>query len=404
MGTLAAHPWLIVAIPGAMALAGLGTSRMAIWALFRPLSFVGVGPVGWQGYVPARAAKIATPVMEQILARIGTVRDVYRAMDPDRIAEHIVMSLQTRMSEVVEDTVLDVDARLWDELPDAVKRDVVDSIERDLPELVTKLVADIDTDLEELVDVDHLVSVWLVEDKPMLNRLLAKVGRGAFTFLSNVGLVSGLITGIVMVLAYVVVPQAWVLPLVGLVVMLAAGQLTLNVVFGAPRSRRIGPWRVQGVLYLDQDRGSRAGVRIFTREILTVGRFVRETVNGPRAGRVHALIAEHAQPVIHRALEVAKPVLRESRTDGEIATIEEALLGAAIGVALEPLDDPTFNRERQVVLEDVFLNRMLDLTPTEYEALVRPAVRDAEWLYVTVSGLAGLVNGALIAWLVTLVA
>lgn len=393
MAVLDTHPWLLVVFPVVMAVLGIAVSRAAIWALLNPVDFVGIRPLGWQGIVPAKAAKIAPPLVERILARVGTVRDVFAAMDPDRLAEHIVMSLRPRMREVVEDAVLDVDTRLWDELDEKSRQAAVQSIEQELPILAKELLADVDENLDDLVDIGYLTQVWLIDDRRALVRIFEAVGRYSFTFLANAGLLVGLATGLVMVATEGLTPP-WTSPIIGFVVMGVAATAALYAVFGNATPRTVGPWRILGVLYRDQDRGSRAGVRIFTRDILTVRNFVHASMEGPHGARIRQMLVDHLQPAVLRAVDQVRPIMTTIRTPEQIAEIEHSLLDSAVEIALTPLNDRAFNRERQVVLEDVLLSRMLDLTPQEFEALVRPAVAGSEWLYVAVSAVAGFLGGA----------
>ncbi len=48
------------------------------------------GKLGWQGIVPARAAKMGSIAVDKAIAKIGTPKDFYEQLDPPAIAEHIV--------------------------------------------------------------------------------------------------------------------------------------------------------------------------------------------------------------------------------------------------------------------------------------------------------------------------
>ena len=56
------------------------------------------GKLGWQGIVPARAAKMGSIAVDKVIAKIGTPADFYQQLDPPAIAEHIVPEI-TRAAE-----------------------------------------------------------------------------------------------------------------------------------------------------------------------------------------------------------------------------------------------------------------------------------------------------------------
>jgi len=81
-----------------------------VWMLFHPIRFAGFhvrglaapaavlprklqeipgimhGGVGWQGIIPSRAAKMGSIAVDKGIAKLGSVGDFYRQLEPDRIA------------------------------------------------------------------------------------------------------------------------------------------------------------------------------------------------------------------------------------------------------------------------------------------------------------------------------
>ncbi len=54
------------------------------------------GGIGWQGIVPARAAKMGSIAVDKAIAKLGTPTEFYQQLEPDQIAEHIVAGLRAR--------------------------------------------------------------------------------------------------------------------------------------------------------------------------------------------------------------------------------------------------------------------------------------------------------------------
>ena len=56
------------------------------------------GGIGWQGIVPARAAKMGSIAVDKAIAKLGTPAEFYQELEPDKIAEHIVTHVPARRS------------------------------------------------------------------------------------------------------------------------------------------------------------------------------------------------------------------------------------------------------------------------------------------------------------------
>src|SRR3712207_9449546 len=48
------------------------------------------GAVGWQGIIPSRAAKMGSIAVDKGVAKLGTPRQIYDQLDPQRIRDHIL--------------------------------------------------------------------------------------------------------------------------------------------------------------------------------------------------------------------------------------------------------------------------------------------------------------------------
>ena len=95
-----------------------------LWMLFSPVRFHGVrvpgmqelagllprklqevpgilqGGIGWQGIVPARAAKMGSIAVDKAIAKLGTPAEFYQQLEPDQIAEHIIEVFRPELPEL----------------------------------------------------------------------------------------------------------------------------------------------------------------------------------------------------------------------------------------------------------------------------------------------------------------
>ena len=75
------------------------------------------GGIGWQGIVPARAAKMGSIAVDKAIAKLGTPSDFYQQLEPDRIAEHIVTVFRPEIPQLVDEVMRQEYPRLWRDCP-----------------------------------------------------------------------------------------------------------------------------------------------------------------------------------------------------------------------------------------------------------------------------------------------
>src|SRR3546814_3798727 len=63
------------------------------------------GGLGWQGIVPARAAKMGSIAVDKAIAKLGTPAEFYQQLEPEKIAEHIVAVFAPDIPELVNEVM-----------------------------------------------------------------------------------------------------------------------------------------------------------------------------------------------------------------------------------------------------------------------------------------------------------
>src|SRR3712207_2736615 len=94
------------------------------------------GRIGWQGIVPARAAKMGSIAVDKAIAKIGTPRDFYEQLDPPVIAEHIVTIMAPKVPEIVDGAMMRQHPQLWTNLPQRLRDAVYTRVRQQLPSIV----------------------------------------------------------------------------------------------------------------------------------------------------------------------------------------------------------------------------------------------------------------------------
>ena len=256
------------------------------------------------------------------------------------------------------------------------------------------MLTDIEDHLDDLISVPYVTQRHLVDHAETLVSLIQEVGHKEILFLRRSGIPIGIIAALGSLIGNTEHFPWWVDGLCAAAVFGGGAFAAIQVVFAWPELRKFGPLTFHGLLFQNQDHAVRVATRIFTRDIITVSNLVTDMFEGPGGDAARRVVRQHVTPLVAYGMAPAHDIIRAERTEAEVEELIADLTDAAIDVALEPLHEPTFNRERQIVLEDVFVHKMLDLTPDQYEKLIRPALGGYEWLLVPICAVAGFFGGA----------
>ena len=80
------------------------------------------GGVGWQGIIPARAAKMGIIAVDKAISKLGTPGEFYQELEPDRIAEHIVELFTPQVPQMIDEVMREEQPALWRDVPPAGRR------------------------------------------------------------------------------------------------------------------------------------------------------------------------------------------------------------------------------------------------------------------------------------------
>ena len=391
---LFSHPdfWKFVSIPIGSGVIGWVTNWLAVQMTFFPKEFVGIRPIfGWQGIIPAKAEKMGKIVVEKTLEKIGSMDEFFRQMEPEKIAAHLSRSTQARIEEYTDEVMTERNNVLWENLPLMVRKRVYNRARRAIPQVMDNLIDDIGRNIEELVDLKHMVATQLAEDKDLLIRVFREVGEPEFRFVVNSGFYFGTLFGLIQIPVFIYMPENWVLPVFGFIVGIATNWMALNVIFRPLNPVKIGPFRVQGLFLRRQKDVAEQFARITTTEMMTLRNIMHQVLNGPRGDRTKMLIKRHLKPLLEGG--VVRTAAQLTVGPGGYADLKRAVEEKAVDLSLYPFEDPVFNRERGTIVEAILAERMQALSSEEFQDLLRPAFQEDEWILIVVGGVLGAMAG-----------
>ena len=259
------------------------------------------GGVGWQGIIPSRAAKMGSIAVDKGIAKVGSPRDFYEQLDPDRIAEQILITSRSDMRDLVDRIMEREHPQLWHELPPRVREAVHERVQEQLPEIVREVTDKIGDNIDDLLDVeadgDPPCRGASRADEPGVPRRRQEGARLHRPLRRRVRLHCGF----PLILATNAVPHWWVLPILrhdrGLRDQLARDLDDL-------RAQRPAAGRP-----IDHPRpvprapapGGRRLRSIVADDIVTVRNIGNELLHGPRSDRTRKMIQNALRPAVDRA-------------------------------------------------------------------------------------------------------
>lgn len=395
--SIAARPdfWGFICIPIVAAVVTWVHVWMAMQLVFYPLDFVGYKPLylGWQGVIPRKTRKMAGIVVDKTLVKLGSLDEVFREMEPERIAEHVSRAVLSRMEDLTDEIMSEKNAVLWENLPNVVKNQVYSRMRRQIPSIMDNLVQAMSANINELVDIKDMVIRQLESDKGMMVRVFKEVGGKEIRFVVNSSFWIGLGFGVIQMILWYFFPWDWGLPLYAAVLGAATNWLALTMVFRPLNPVKIWPFEFQGVFLKRQDEVADHFARLTTMEMLSIRHIMTEILTGPRSDRTRQLIKKHMRPLLESG--VVRTATQMALGVQGYMDLKNTIADKAIHMTMGPISEPAFNRDRAKIIERIFAERMRALTSLEFQDLLRPAFQEDEWIFLVLGAVTGLIAGTI---------
>jgi uncharacterized membrane protein YheB (UPF0754 family) len=409
--------WGLVVLPFITGIIGYITNWFAIRLLFYPTDFVGVrvpglkelaptvphrikqipgiveGRVGWQGIIPSRSARMGTIAAERGVAQIADEQQFYEQFDPDRIATHIVTSSRDEIRELTEEVLRSEYPELWANTPRPAREFIHSRVQERLPAIADEITDTIGGNIEDLLDINQMITDHLDENPELLNRLFLEVGARELRFIVNSGFLIGTVLGVFTIPIFLLVDEWWVLPVCGMAVGYMTNWIALKIIFSPVEPRQLGPFRLQGLFIKRQPKAGEKYAEIVATEIVTIGNVADNLMYGTQSDRTRKMIRDAIRPEVDRAVGLLGPLVRMTTGSDGYEHLRERFTDGSVDRTIDPLRDSEFNEERSEVIRRWMAERIRALPPSGFVELLRPAFEEDEWMLVLLGAALGLVAG-----------
>jgi uncharacterized membrane protein YheB (UPF0754 family) len=393
--------WYVYAtMPLVAAAIGYITKIVAIEMLYRPMRFVGLGPLGWQGLVPRRAGKVAAVTIRLLTENLLRAEDLLARVDGADAVRQLEGPLNRAVDEVAREVVDQVSAGGWDALPAGVRQLVRERVQREAPGIVDRLIAEVRADVDQFVDLHYLTVTTLVRNKHRLNDMMRRTAGSSMLFLRRTGLVFGVGIGLVQTVAWALWHNVWIMPAFGLVTGFVSDWVALTLLFRPGRPRRILGKRFHGVLHANRDQITRDYARIMAADLFQPAALLESVLTGGGADRLFAMVQREVDDVLARSLGPTRVLVRLSLGSQRYEEAKQTVVRRVLQLLPEM---PEVEEYAAAVLdvENVLADKMAQLTTEQFEGIMRPIFKDDEWLMISVGALLGFLVGELQVEIVT---
>ncbi len=425
-------------MPFIAALIGWFTKVVAIRMMFRPHTFKGIGPLGWQGIIPKRAPQMVDVLCETLTGRLISSAEIVDRVDPQELASRLERPLRAEVAEIIPTVAAEYQPAIWNLLPGTAKDLVVQRAQTAAVRAIPDLVIAIRENIEDIFDLREMVTKEFLSDPDILERMFLDVGRREFAFIRRSGLVFGFLIGLLQAICWALFHNPLIMPIFGLFTGWFTDWAALRLIFNPKEPKRyLGVVTWQGLFLKHRIPVSEEyGVLIATR-VLTAERVVRGLLTGSLKGKVVDVFA----PVIERAarteLTDVDDVLRRTEIGGlSVGTLDQigvggvslgSLFGAITGAVSQPaqalggvgLDAAQIGPMSRAAaaelvdrlpavmtvthdylddalrIKETMSEKMVAMTPEEFEGVLRPAFQADERTLILVGAILGFLVGEL---------
>lgn len=390
--------WVIYAsMPIVAAIIGYVTKLLALEMLYRPLEFKGIGPIGWQGIVPARAGKVAATTIELLTENVLKPEEILDKIDVNQALDELREPLTRTIIVIAREFVEQLRPGLWDSLPQRGRVAIVARIESQAPGIVDRVLTEVRSDMGRYIDLQYIAVTTLVRNKAKLNNLMKQTAGSAMAFIRRSGVIFGFGIGLVQLACWALIHQVWIMPVFGFATGFLSDYIALNMLF-LPRTPRkaLGIFPIQGVLHQKRDEITRDYAKIMATDLFAPTVLFEALLNGPSADDLFAAIQHEISAAVDgQVWKPAKPIVTLMIGTARYRAAKERIFTTLLERLPETMAQAHDYTVRALDIENMIAEKMSLLSTAEFESIMRPVFKDDEWLMVTVGAVLGGLVGEL---------
>ena len=351
------------------------------------------GGLGWQGIVPARAAKMGSIAVDKAIAKLGTPAEFYQQLEPEKIAAHIVKIFEADIPKLVDSVMRESHPAFWRDMPTAGKRAIVARVQAQLPSVVKTVTDEIGIHIDQLLDPKIMVIDHFKKHPELVVRVFKDIGQRELNLMVNFGFIFGFLLGIPVAFADHWFHQGWLLPVLGIGVGWTTNALGMWLIFEPVEPKRYFGIRMHGLFLRRQDQAAEVYAQLIADDVITLERIGDFLMDGPRGDRTRQMLAAALGPAIDKAAGPARGAARIVVGGRAYDAIKSSFAAEAVERTLTPFKDEEFSRQQSGKIRTLIAQRTKELPYHDFVEMMRAAIKEDEWMLYAHGAIMGAAGG-----------
>lgn len=387
---------VVLAVPLVTAFIGYITNWAGVRMIFHPEEFVGVGKLGWQGVLPARAEKFARDVAGNV-GQVISPAELVERLDVTELEALFGDRLDSELPGVVRDVAEMLAPGVWDAMAPEAQQMVIEQIKAEGRQVAEEVFEDLQGISHELLDLQGLVYDLLSgPNVKRLVRLFQEIGAKELKTIINLGFWFGLVIGIFQAATFSTFDKWWLMPIVGGVVGLGTNYLAIQMIFRPMEpTRYLGLVTYQGMFPSRQAEIAEDYGRITAREILTPANIIRLLTEGEASTRIARVVLTRVSDRVDAARPMVEMLTQTQVTDAQLATVKMMVVARVSEQIPQLQPEIEAYLERQLQVAELIEGKLKAMPKDEFEGLLRGIFEEDEWILVAIGGALGAAVGVL---------
>jgi uncharacterized membrane protein YheB (UPF0754 family) len=271
---------------------------------------------------------------------------------------------------------------------------LIKRIQQESPAMVRQLMQQTKDNLSEVFDLKDMVVTNLTKDKKLLNKIFLESGEKEFQFIRNSGIYFGFLIGLVQMIVWMLTQEPLVMPIFGLFTGWFTDWLALKMIFEPKVEKKyLGIFKWQGLFFKRQNEVASAYGALIAKEVLTPANMIESILTGKLSDNLFNMIQKNVQQMVDEQAGVLKPIVVFAVGSEKYKMMKNAITGNMVHQLPVALKHMEKYAEDAMDIQNTLVSKMQELTPEEFEGVLRPAFKQDEWILITVGAVLGFLVG-----------
>jgi uncharacterized membrane protein YheB (UPF0754 family) len=395
-----------ILIPFIAAFVGYGTNVLALWLTFYPLEFWGIelfriknepwGLFGWQGIIPTKAEKMASTCFDLMTTKLISIPEIFSRLDPARFSEVMEDAVLLMMDDVINEVAKEYMPQAWNSMPKDVRDDIIVTADDESGAFMTAFMSDMQAHVEDVVDIKDMSVKACVNSKHLLVKIFQECGEKEFVFIRQSGFYFGFLFGLFQLLAWILWPEPWTMPVAGFLVGWVTNWIALKVIFEPLEPINIcGCYVLHGIFLKRQSEVAEVFARVVCVEILHVKAIWTAIFTGPLSKNFFAMLRAHTLVFVDKLMAEIEPLCIAAMGSATFLQMKEDIAQKVLDKIPSVIDVSYEYTQEALDMERTIRTKMRELSPEEFEGVLHPAFEEDEIQLIALGGALGAIVGFL---------